>query len=340
MYMNKKINLSLFLFLICIFSPLAIFGNAHSFNDKREGQEAGEKNQKKICLTMIVKNEEPIIERLLNNVKDVVDCISICDTGSTDRTIAIIEEFIQKARIPGKVHRHEWKNFGYNRSLSVQAAQQTLRDLGFSLPNTYLLFMDADLLLAVEPSFKKDLLQADSYALLKKSHYHSYYYTHLVKAMLPWESVGVTHEYWSCKIPHQCIKLDSLRIDDRDDGNCKADKFERDARLLTQGLKDEPKNERYMFYLATTYKSLKQYDDAIKWYRERILQGGWNEEVWYSMYMIGEAYDEKGEWDHALDAYLEAYQYNSKRSEPLLNIARHYRQAGKMIWPTFLRIMV
>lgn len=36
-------------------------------------------------------------------------------------------------------------------------------------------------------------------------------------------------------------------IDDRGDGGCKSDKFERDARLLAQGLNEEPNNVRYMF---------------------------------------------------------------------------------------------
>lgn len=282
-----------------------------------------EKN--KICLTMIVKNEEKIIERCLNSVKDFVDCISICDTGSTDDTVKIIEKYMNKTGIPGKVHRHEWKNFGHNRTLSAEAAQDLLKQLGFSLNTTYLLLIDADMILQRNPNFSKDTLLADAYQLAQKSHVHSYYNTRLIRASLPWKCVGVTHEYWASSTPCIEAKLQTLHIDDRNDGGCKADKFERDVKLLTQGLKDEPDNVRYMFYLATSYNCLKNYEEAIKWYEARIVKGGWNEEIWYSKYMIGQCYEEMNQWDKALRYYLDAYQFNSDRAETLHQIAKYYR---------------
>ena len=49
-----------------------------------------------ICLNMIVKNEEKIIERMLNSVVRILDFFIIIDTGSTDRTIEIIQDFFFK----------------------------------------------------------------------------------------------------------------------------------------------------------------------------------------------------------------------------------------------------
>lgn len=283
----------------------------------------------KICLTMIVKNESRIIERFLDSVKEVIDCISICDTGSTDNTVHLIEQYMQKNNIPGKVHHHTWKNFGHNRTLSVEEAQKTISGLGLSLRNTFLLHLDADMLLVASPEFSKQSLCKDEYLIIQKNSDQSYYNSRLLRASLPWRSVGVTHEYWSLKIPHSEGKLQTLMIDDRGDGGCKADKFERDIRLLIQGLKDEPNNERYMFYLAQSYKCIQDYDQAIKWYAKRIEKGGWLEEVWYSHFMMGECYQEKNDWNNALKCYMEAYQYNPARSETLQKIANHYRLQGK-----------
>mgnify|MGYP000621067029 FL=1 len=42
---------------------------------------------------MIVKNEEKVLPRILKPMKEIVDKILICDTGSTDRTKEIIREF-------------------------------------------------------------------------------------------------------------------------------------------------------------------------------------------------------------------------------------------------------
>jgi len=286
-------------------------------------------NDTKLCLTAIVRNESKIIERCLDSVKDIVDCISICDTGSTDNTVEIIENYLQTHHIPGQVHHHVWENFGHNRTLSVEAAKATLRTLGFSESDTYLLLLDADMTLEVSPDFDKQQLSQAAYLMIQTSSYLSYYNIRLIKASLPWKCVGPTHEYWSCKGDPPTEKIIDLWIYDRGDGGCKADKFERDVRLLTKGLEEEPDNERYMFYLAQSYKDLKQYDEAIKWYEKRIAQGGWREEVWFSIYAVGNIYELTDQWDKALVSYLTAYQFNPSRAEPLERIAFHYRSNGQ-----------
>lgn len=317
------------LFFRLLFCFIAVLPLEASESPRLFPQHSVQQEKPKLCLTMIVKNESRIIERCLNSVKDIVDCISICDTGSTDNTVELIENFLKKNQIPGKVHSHVWKNFGHNRTLSAQAAQQTLIELHFSLPKTYLLLMDADMLLEIGNDFKKESLIADSYLLEQKNTSIAYYNTRLIRASLPWTCVGVTHEYWACNAPNQMDQLTTLKIDDHEDGGCKSDKFERDVRLLTQGLIDEPNNERYMFYLAQSYRCLRQYDDSINWYKKRIDKGGWIEEVWFSKVMIGEMFEEMGNWDQALSWYLDAYETVPQRAESLQKIATHYRQKGQ-----------
>ena len=53
---------------------------------------------------MIVKNEEITLPKCLNSVKNVVDEIVILDTGSSDRTVNIAEQF------GAKVHHFTWCN--------------------------------------------------------------------------------------------------------------------------------------------------------------------------------------------------------------------------------------
>lgn len=295
----------------------------------KAGERIAPPKRAEICLTMIVKNESRIIERLLESVKGIVDLISICDTGSSDNTVEIIEDFMKKHGIPGKVHHHIWKNFGHNRTLSAEAAQAMLSEMKRPLDSTYLLLLDADMVLEIAPDFDKSQLKEDSYLLMQKSSAISYYNLRLIKASLPWHSVGVTHEYWACKLPASQTQLKEIVIDDREDGGSKADKFERDLKLLRKGLEEEPDNVRYMFYLAQTYRCLRQYGEAIRWYKARIEKGSWHEEVWYSKYIIGEIYEEMGFWDQALHWYLEAFDFNPLRAEPLHKIAHHYRMDRK-----------
>ena len=81
-----------------------------------------------ISLCMIVKNEENCIRNCLDSIKDVVDEIIIVDTGSTDNTVSIIEEYTDT------IYHFTWIN-------DFSAA----RNYAFSLATKeYILWLDAD----------------------------------------------------------------------------------------------------------------------------------------------------------------------------------------------------
>ena len=74
-----------------------------------------------ICINMIVKNESKVILRALQSVLAIVDCYCICDTGSTDNTIEIIEQFFREKNIPGKIIHEPFKDFAHNRNVALKA---------------------------------------------------------------------------------------------------------------------------------------------------------------------------------------------------------------------------
>jgi tetratricopeptide (TPR) repeat protein len=136
----------------------------------------------------------------------------------------------------------------------------------------------------------------------------------------------VTHEYWDGS---DTESLDTIYIDDIGDGGSKADKFPRDERLLRKGLEEEPTNARYMFYLAQTLKDMKKLPEAIELYKRRTEAGGWHEEVWYSMYMIGKLYNELNNKIEMEYWCLKAYEMNKNRSENLYYLAKVFREMGQ-----------
>ncbi|MDB5056114.1 MAG: hypothetical protein JWM44_4164, partial [Bacilli bacterium] len=70
-----------------------------------------------ISLCMIVKNEEKVLRRCLESVKDLVDEIIIVDTGSTDQTKVIASEFTSF------IYDYEWiKDFSAARNESIRKA--------------------------------------------------------------------------------------------------------------------------------------------------------------------------------------------------------------------------
>jgi tetratricopeptide (TPR) repeat protein len=229
------------------------------------------------------------------NALPILDAVCVSDTGSTDNTINKVNNVFSKINIPGKIYNDEWKNFGHNRSLAFLNTVDYCKELGWDLNQTYGLLLDGDMELVVK-KFDKNSLNQNGYRILQSSGHLEYYNVRFVKLGFPWKCTGVTHEYWDGDQGGQLNK-DKLYINDVGDGGCKSDKFQRDIRLLENGIKEEPNNVRYYFYLAQSYKDIGQFKKAIGMYKQRIKMGGWLEEVWYSYYMISKCwlllYDEE-----------------------------------------------
>jgi tetratricopeptide (TPR) repeat protein len=275
-----------------------------------------------LCLNMIVKNESKIIKRLFDSVLPLIDSYCICDTGSTDDTVEMITTYFNEKNIPGKVVFEPFKNFCYNRNFALQSA------VGMS---DYLLFMDADMVLEIKQFDKKTLGIADTYHLLQGNDSFYYQNVRIVKNNGLYSYVGVTHEYINTPPNSKLssISKNMLFIRDIGDGGAKSDKFERDIRLLAEGIKDEPSNVRYHFYLANSYFDHGDHDLAIDIYKKRIELGDWNQEVWYSYYRIGLCYKQKGNMPAAIYSWMNGYDYLPERLEGLYEIINHYRFESK-----------
>ena len=272
-----------------------------------------------LCLNMIVRNESKIIKRLLTSVLPIIDTYVICDTGSTDDTVSIIKDFFNSRGISGEVIYEPFKNFGYNRTYALKAARGKA---------TYALLLDADMIFKIEPSFNKELLTAESYLIIQKGSGLSYHNTRLIRLDIDAKCVGPTHEYYDTPPGSKSEKLDSIWIDDIGDGGSKGDKFERDIRLLKQGLEEEPNNGRYYFYLANSYFNTGRHDESIKYYKKRIELGGWIEEVFYSHLNLGHAYITTKQDELAICTWMNAYNNHSARSETIYEICKYYRIKG------------
>jgi len=283
----------------------------------------------KIIFICMIKNEEKIIERCLQNAMSICDAICINDTGSTDNTQEKITEFFHKNPFEYVVYKNEWKNFGYNRTKSFEYAVEYCNVLQWDLSATYGLLLDGDMILK-PVNFKKEILNANGYKIIQKNNTLEYYNTRFIKLNYPWKCVGVTHEYWDGTTT-DTLNKEVIYIDDIGDGGAKNDKFERDIRLLTQGLIDEPNNVRYVFYLAQSLKDTGKFKESIKMYKKRISMGGWFEEVWYSHYMIGKCWlflknEEK------FEAWMnKAYKYRKERAEPIYELTKYFREVGQQI---------
>jgi glycosyltransferase involved in cell wall biosynthesis len=279
----------------------------------------------KVVLILMIRNESKIIQRCLKSVEGVVDAFCVHDTGSTDNTCDLVREFLVGRS--GCLSTSEWKDFGHNRTLSFQNAQTYVRDtLKWDLEKTYGLLLDADMVFN-PGTLRTQGLTEKGYTVLQMNGTLEYPNCRLIRMDHAWVCRGVTHEYWDG--PTTPLSKAVCWIDDRNDGGCKSDKFERDARLLEEGLEKEPDNVRYMFYLAQTYHCIGRDKDAIQMYKKRFRAGGWDEERWYSLYMIGQSYHKLKEIAK-FEKYMNlAYEFRPSRAEPLHKLAKYFRETSQ-----------
>jgi len=287
-----------------------------------------EKNTKdkdvKIVLNMIVKNESKIIIRLLESVYKFIDAYCICDTGSDDDTIDIIKDFFTKKNINGYLIKYKFKNFGHNRNWALDKCRILYSDYDF------ILLLDADMIANFSSDFlanKNNLKSKDYYYVMQGTKKFKYRNIRLINFDKTIQYIGSTHEYLKIPINLKSQQLDESEffITDIGDGGNKTNKYERDIKILQDDIKEDPDNVRAYFYLANSYFDTGEYTKAINNYKIRIQKGGWFEEIYYSMYRIGLCYMALKKYEKAVMKFLNAYQINPTRAEPLYEIIKHYR---------------
>jgi len=279
---------------------------------------------KTITLCMIVKDEARVIERCLASVLPIIDNWVIVDTGSTDGTQDKIRKFFENVGIPGKLYERPWKNFGHNRSEALELA---------STEGDYAYMIDADEVLVFEPGFDpeqfKASLNADLYNIFAEYGGTKYHRPQMTSTKKKFYYRGILHEYVDC---HDEIQTRDFARGFKNtpiqDGNrsSQSGKYERDAERFEEALKGEvdPKDfNRYHFYLAQSYRDSQQWEKSLAAYMKRAELGGWNEEVFYSLYQAGRIMEVLNKnIDEIIKVYFNAYQAAPYRAESLWAAAR------------------
>jgi tetratricopeptide (TPR) repeat protein len=267
-----------------------------------------------IGLCMIVKDEAAVIERCLASVRGLIDTWTICDTGSTDETPALVAAALRG--IPGTLHERPWRDFGTNRSELMALARATA---------DYLLLIDADM--TVRGELGREPLTADAY-LLRHDGDLEYWIPRLVRGDRRWRYEGATHEYLTSDDAFDSQPLETLVVEHHGDGGSRADKFERDRRLLEAAVARDPGDARAAFYLAQTLRDMGDDEAAIEAYERRVELGGWDEEVYYAAYQRG-ALIGRRDVDAGIAALQQAAALRPQRAEALHELARLSRVVGR-----------
>jgi glycosyltransferase involved in cell wall biosynthesis len=270
---------------------------------------------------MIVRDEAPVIGRCLDSVRDFVDRWVIVDTGSTDGTQAHVLRHLDGLR--GTLHERPWRDFAYNRNEALSLARDSA---------DYVFFIDADETLCLPRSWQRPALTADGYHLRCDYAGTTYMRCALVATRVPWRWRGVVHECLETDAPHALRTLEGPSILVRHDGarSRQPDTYAKDAELLQAALDANPADTRAAFYLAQSLRDAGDLHASVAAYRTRAGMGGWDEEVWYSLYQIARLRERlDAPATEVSQAYLAAYAFRPIRAEPLVELARFHRLRGE-----------
>lgn len=281
---------------------------------------------------MIVKNESHIIEKTLENiVKNFnIDYWVISDTGSSDNTIQLIEEFFKKKNIKGEILEADWVDFAYNRNLALDACKGKA---------DYILIFDADDL--VEGNLKLPELIKDGYYFnIREDEAQVTYSRRLIIKNETYKWVGVVHELLEPigVVEDEYIEgnyyIVSRRLGARNQDNNKAlnDALVLEKEYIRDGISQNLK-ARYAFYCARSYFAYaissnldEYYNKAIYWFEERLkfdLEIS-VQDTYIACENLGLLYEKTERFDKAVEVWELGTRIDPDRAECWYDLTRYY----------------
>lgn len=305
------------------------------------------RSQVNIAVFLMVKNEEKRIKVSLDSVKDAVRSVVIFDTGSTDNTVQVLQEWCKEHSLPLRLKQGTFVDFSTSRNEGLAFAN-TFEDI------EYLLLLDSN----DELRNPKELLELCIAARGKpQTGFHvtqewlwgsgangqtsttKYQNVRIIKTRSNWWYSGVVHEYLNRFVPnddggrkeiidekHLFMATHITIFQDRiaDEGKSQP-RFAKDKELLLREIQKDPNDSRSMFYLAQSCECLGQAEDALYYYRLRSQQAGYEDERFHAFVRGG---DNATRLNHdvfeVMKWYLKAY-HHSKRAEPLIKIGNIFQ---------------
>lgn len=299
----------------------------------------------KLILTQIVKDESHVIETMLNSIKDIVDGICIVDTGSTDDTINIINNWGKNNNIETYVIERAFDNFENSRNHSFEKAREFF--LNKNDGNTYYNFwLDADETLIIDKGFNKQKIDKDLYMFNTKIGQMCYTRNELCRLDKPFAFYGPVHEFirYVGTEPITSGLLEGVEVDVKmTGGSWKGDvseKYRKHAAIYEEYIRTN-NDPRWIFYVAQSWhdaattnsreENEERWRRSLKYYRDRVNRmDGYEEERYYSQLRIGSIMRMlEMPWNETHQELLKAYAMEPLRAESIKVIIDHYVSMGE-----------
>jgi len=270
---------------------------------------------------MIVKNEEAVLARCLDSIKDAVDEIIIVDTGSADETKAIAH------RYTNNVYDFEWiHDFAAARNEAFSKATcdyQMWLDADDVFPKDSLkklLMLKSCLDPAVDIVTMKYITHFDEH----ENPIHATTRERLIKRKkgLAWQDP--VHEFIPLvgNIVYSDIEVHHRKIKQESASTRNLDIY---ANYEKSG---KPLSPRQQYYYARELKDHGLWISAA-YYFEKFLDSkkGWVEDAIAACYSLSVCYHSLGDWHKTLPILLKSFEYSAPRAEICCEIGYYYKRA-------------
>ncbi len=270
-----------------------------------------------ISLCMIVKNEEDVIGRCLESVKDIADEINIIDTGSVDRT----KEEAQK--YTDRIFDFDWiDDFAAARNFSFSKATKP-----------YILWLDADdVILAADRNafleLKNSLREDTDFVMMKYNTAFDtdgtptvvYYRERLMKNDSRVKWLGAVHEVIT---PYGNIEYSDIAVTHK---KMHPADMDRNLRIFEKVIRDGGVlDPRQQFYYARELYYHKRYREAVDVIKSFLDSGrGWVENCIDACQQMAYCYYGLGEPKNALAALLRSFEFDEPRAEICCDIGLYF----------------
>ncbi len=275
-----------------------------------------------LSICMIVKNEEDVLARCLDCIKNIADEIVIVDTGSTDRTKEIAIEYTDK------VFDFEWcEDFAAARNFSF--SKSTME---------YTMWLDADDVIDDENiellNQLKNTLSPDVDVVMMKydvafdEHNNptlSYYRERIFKTSSGFKWVGEIHEVIpQCgNIEYREISIKHKKIHPNPPG--------RNLKIFEKMIADKKTlDPRQKYYYARELYYNNRLNEAIKQFNEFLDEGnGWIENNIGACKDLASCYFIILNEKKALESLFRSFIFDVPRAEICCDIGKHFMEKGQ-----------
>lgn len=281
-----------------------------------------------ISLCMIVKNEEDVLSRCLETVKDLVDEIIIVDTGSNDSTIQIAEKYTKK------VYYYKWNdNFADARNYAFSKATKE-----------FCMWLDADdVFLETDREkfrlLKKELNESTDMVMMNYNvafddrgrATFSYNRERLVRRERAYQWVGAIHEIIEPKgnIIYSDVSVSHKKLHPTDPN--------RNIKIFEKMIADGKElDARQQFYYSRELSYHQRYEEAIKILKQFLDEGkGWIENNINACMDLAEYYRAIHQEKEILPSLCRSFEYDVPRAEVCCAIGDYFFERDEIMQAIF-----